>query len=104
MDRPRRPWVVVGGAIVVAGLTAILLGISSLDGFANPSGDLITRPLSGSTIATLLVGTLALLALETAHLARRRPGIAGVVRARGRPGPVLAKDPSGNRRADRTPV
>lgn len=72
--------------MVAAGVASIILSVVSISGFANPAGgDSIAMPLSGLTLATLLVGALTLLGLEMAHAASRWARLATVARAAGEP-------------------
>lgn len=85
VNRKRRRELVVG-SIVAAGVAAIILSVVSLTGFASPAGgDLMVTPISGLTLATLLVGMLTLLSLEMAHVSNRQARHVMVVRTAGRP-------------------
>ena len=71
--------------MVASGAVGIMTGVVSLMGLADPrSGDLMARPMGGLAIATV-VGMLALLSLQMAHLASRRASHAEAIRVADRP-------------------
>jgi hypothetical protein len=64
------------GSLIAMGLTGMILGIVTLDGFgSSASGDLVISSTmwSGMSLATMLVGAVALLSLALAHVTSRRP-------------------------------
>lgn len=75
MNRNGSHWLAISW-IVATGLISIILGIVTMNGFqSSASGDLMISSTmwSGVSLAILLVGTLALLSLDLAHVMRRRP-------------------------------
>lgn len=85
MNRKRSRGLVVG-SIFAAGVAGITLSVFSLTGFASAvGGDSMAAPMSGLSLATLLVGGLALLSLELTHVSSRGSRRVTVVRTAGEP-------------------
>lgn len=83
LDRTENHWLVIG-SIAAAGLVNIILGVATLNGFqSSGSGDLVVSSTMGSglNLAIVVVGILALLSLELAHVTRCWPVRAKVIRA-----------------------
>ncbi len=95
MNRKRSRWLVVG-SMFAAGVAGIILSVFSLSGFARAvGGDSMATPLSGLSLATLLVGGLALLSLELTHVSSRGARRLAMVRAAGMPARVSSRGTAG---------
>jgi len=72
MNRERSHWLVI--SLIVASVTGVVLGIATLSGFGGaPSGDLVVSSTPMTTNLILILGALAFLGLEFAHMRSRRP-------------------------------